>query len=253
MGAALSLDAWVSAELYRLLLVFCRVSAALLLLPGMGESQVPARIRILAGLLIGLCIAPLAGPAPPAPSVWGVAYAVVMEVAAGAFLGTLARLVLSAVQTAGQVIGQCIGISNAFAFGIGMDNSAVLGAAIYAACLAALFALDGHHPGLRALADSYQLIPLGTPLPTAAVARSMTEGMTAAFRLAMQLSMPFLFLSVLFNIALAGINRAIPAMPVFMIGAPALLMVGLHLLGATAPTLVDEVLGAYGSAFALAR
>jgi flagellar biosynthesis protein FliR len=253
MQAALHLEAWVSAELYRLLLVFCRVSAALLLLPGMGESQVPGRIRILAGLLIALCIAPLTGPAVPPPAVWGVAFAVLMEVAAGAFLGALARMVLSAVQTAGQVIGQCIGISNAFAFGIGMDNSAVLGAAIYAACLAALFAMDGHHPGLRALADSYQLIPLGTPLPTAAAARSLSEGMTSAFRLAMQLSMPFLFLSVLFNIALAGINRAIPAMPVFMIGAPALLMAGLHLLGVAAPTLVDEVLGAYGTAFVLTR
>ncbi|MFC3126123.1 flagellar biosynthetic protein FliR [Pseudoroseomonas globiformis] len=250
---ALSLETWVSAELYRLLLVFCRVSAALLLLAGLGEIQVPARIRILAGLLIALCIAPLSGPAVPQPAVWGVAFAMVMEIVAGAFLGTLSRLLLSAVQTAGQIIGQCIGISNAFAFGIGSDNSAVIGAALYAACLAALFAMDGHHPGLRALADSYHLIPLGQPLPAAAAARSMSEGMTTAFRLAMQLSMPFLFLSVLFNIALAGINRAMPAMPVFMIGAPALLLAGLHLLGVAAPTLVDEMLGAYGNVFTVMR
>jgi flagellar biosynthetic protein FliR len=253
MDAALHLEAWVSAELYRLLLVFCRVSAALLLLPGLGESQVPARIRILAGLLIALCVAPLAGSAAPPPAAWGVAFAVVMEVAAGAFLGTLSRLLLSAVQTAGQIIGQCIGVSNAFAFGVGMDNSAVLGAAIYAACLVVLFAVDGHHSGFRALADSYQLIPLGQPLPAAAAARNMSEGMTTAFRLAMQLSMPFLFLSILFNVALAGINRAMPAMPVFMIGAPALLMAGLYLLGAVSPTLIDETVGAYGSVFLLAR
>jgi flagellar biosynthetic protein FliR len=253
MDAALHLEAWISAELYRLLLVFCRVSAALLLLPGLGESQVPARIRILAGLLIALCIAPLSGPAVPPPAAWAVGFAVVMEVAAGAFLGTLARLLLSAVQVAGQIIGQCIGISNAFVFGVGSDNSAVLGAAIYAACLAALFAVDGHHPGLRALADSYQLVPLGEPLPTAAAARGLSEAMTASFRLAMQLALPFLFLSVLFNVALAGINRAMPAMPVFMIGAPALLMAGLYLLGAVSPTLVDEVLGAYGTAFLLVR
>ena len=253
MQAALNLDGWLSAELYRLFLVFCRVSAALLLLPGVGETQVPARIRILAGLVVAFCIAPLAGPAQPSPSTWAAAAAVGTEVAAGALLGTLARLLLSAVQTAGQLIGQSMGISNAFIFGIGMDNSAVIGSAIYAACLAALFAVDGHHPGLRALVDSYTLIPLGGPLPTAAAARVTTEGMATAFRLAMQLAMPFLFLAMLFNVVLAGINRAMPAMPVFMIGAPALLMAGLSLLGATAPGLVNEVLGAYGAVFVLPR
>ncbi|MXP65556.1 flagellar biosynthetic protein FliR [Roseomonas sp. M0104] len=253
MQAALNLDGWLSAELYRLFLVFCRVSAALLLLPGTGETQVPARIRILAGLVVAFCIAPLAGPALPSPPAWAAAAAVGTEVAAGALLGTLARLLLSAVQTAGQLIGQSMGISNAFVFGIGMDNSAVIGTAIYAACLAALFAVDGHHPGLRALVDSYTLVPLGGPLPAGAAARVTTEGMATAFRLAMQLAMPFLFLAMLFNVVLAGINRAMPALPVFMIGAPALLMAGLSLLGATAPGLVSEVLGAYGAVFTLPR
>lgn len=253
MQATLGLEDWLTAEIYRLLLVFCRVSAALLLLPGTGESQIPARIRFLAALVVALCVAPLAGPATAPPGALGVAAAVAVEVMAGAFLGTLSRLLLSAVQVAGQVIGQSIGISNAFAFGIGMDNSAVLGAALYAAALAALFAMDGHHPGLRAIAESYALIPLGAPPETAPAARVLASGLTTAFRLALQLSLPFLLLALLFNMALAGINRAVPAMPVFMIGAPALLLVGLSLLGAAAPTLMTEILGAYGAAFTLGR
>ncbi|PHK93722.1 flagellar biosynthesis protein [Pseudoroseomonas rhizosphaerae] len=251
MEAALTLEQWLGAELYRLLLVFCRVSTAFMLLPGLGEAQVSVRVRVPAGLLVAYCIAPLAGPAPAMPGIWAAAAAVALEVASGAFLGTLSRLLLSAVQVAGQIIGQSIGISNAFVFGVGPDSSAVLGATLYAACLVALFAVDGHHLGLRALADSYALVPLGMPLPSAAAARSASEGMAAAFRLAMQLSMPFLILSVLFNVALAGINRALPAMPVFMIGAPALLMVGLHLLEVTAPSLVSEIIAAYGAAIAL--
>lgn len=249
----MTLEHWLSTELYRLLLVFCRVSAAFMLLPGLGEGQLPARVRIMAGLAVAYCIAPLAGPATAAPGLWGSVAAAALEVMTGAFLGTLSRILLAAVQTAGQIIGQSIGISNAFAFGIGMDNSAVLGAAIYVACLVALFAIDGHHLGLRALADSYALVGLGQPLPTAAAARSVTEGVEVAFHLSMQLSMPFLILSVLFNVALAGINRALPAMPVFMIGAPALLLVGLHLLQVTAPSFVAEVLAAYGPALLAGR
>ncbi len=253
MQAALHLEAWLSSELYRMLLVFGRVSAALLLLPGFGETTLPGRIRILAALMIALCLAPLAGPAPAPPGAFGMAAALAMEVAAGAFLGTLSRLMLSAVQVAGQIIGQCIGISNAFAFGIGADNAAILGSMLYAAVLVALFAMDGHHAGLRALADSYRLLPLGEPLPAAASARAVTELATGAFRLAMQLSMPFLVLSVLFNAALAGINRALPAMPVFLIGAPAILLTGLSLLAQAAPTLLGEVLAAYSGAFQLSR
>jgi flagellar biosynthetic protein FliR len=251
--AALDLQDWLPAELFRLLLVFCRVSAALLLLPGTGEGGLPARIRIIAGLLIALCIAPLAGPARPMPGPLETAGGIAVEVAAGALLGTLSRILLSAVQMAGQVIGQSIGISNAFAFGIGMDNSAVLGAALYSACLAALFAMDGHHPGLRAIADSYSLVPLGAPPPAAASARAIAEATAAAFRMALQLSLPFLLLAMIFNVALAGINRALPAMPVFMIGAPALLMAGLHLLEVTAPTVLNEMLGAYADVFVLGR
>jgi flagellar biosynthetic protein FliR len=250
---ALPLASWLPAEIYRLALVFCRVSAAFMLLPSLGEHTVPVRVRLLAGLAAALCIAPLAGPAPPVPSVWAILAAMVVEVTTGTLLGTLSRLLLSAIQTAGQVIGQNIGLSNAFVLGLGNDNSAVVGAALYAGGLAALFTVEGHHAGLRALAESYAMVPLGAPPPLAASAQIMTEMTARAFRLAMQFAMPFLGLAMLFNLAMAGINRAMPSMPVFMIGAPALLMAGLQLLAMVAPGIVHETLGAYAEVFVLPR
>ncbi|MCG7361902.1 flagellar biosynthetic protein FliR [Roseomonas sp. ACRSG] len=249
MDTALPLATWLPAEIYRLVLVFCRVSAAFMLLPGLSEHAVPVRVRLLAGLAAALCIAPLAGPATPVPGVWSILGAMVLEVTTGTLLGTLARLLLSAVQTAGQIIGQNIGLSNAFVFGVGNDNAAVVGAALYAGGLAALFTLEGHHSGLRALAESYAMVPLGAPPPLAASAQVATEMAARAFRLAMQFAMPFLVLAMLFNLAMAGINRAMPAMPVFMIGAPALLMAGLQLLALVSPGILHEILGAYAEVF----
>lgn len=253
MEAALPLASWLPAEIYRLALVFCRVSAAFMLLPGLGEHAVPVRVRLLAGLAAALCVAPLAGPAVPVPGVWSILAAVMLEVTTGTLLGTLARLLLSAVQTAGQIIGQNIGLSNAFVFGIGSDNAAVVGAALYAGSLAALFTLGGHHSGLRALAESYAMVPLGAPPSLAASAQAVTETAAHAFRLAMQFAMPFLALAMLFNLAMAGINRAMPAMPVFMIGAPALLMAGLQLLAMVSPGILQDTLGAYAEVFVLPR
>ncbi|RKK03097.1 flagellar biosynthetic protein FliR [Pseudoroseomonas wenyumeiae] len=253
METALPLATWLPAEIYRLALVFCRVSAAFMLLPGLSEHAVPVRVRLLAGLAAALCIAPLAGPAVPVPGVWSILAAMALEVTTGTLLGTLARLLLSAVQTAGQIIGQNIGLSNAFVFGVGSDNAAVVGAALYVGGLAALFTLEGHHSGLRALADSYAMVPLGAAPPLAASAEVVTEMAARAFRLAMQFAMPFLALAMLFNLAMAGINRAMPAMPVFMIGAPALLMAGLQLLALVSPGILHELLGAYAEVFVLPR
>lgn len=249
MTAGLLLETALSAELYRLLLVFCRVSTALLLLPGFGDGAMPPRMRVLASMAIALCMAPLAGQAIPVPGSWAVLAALVSEIAVGMLIGTLARIIISALQMAGQVIGQCIGVANIFTVGIGLDSSATIGAALHAGCLAALFAVDGHHVALRAIANSYTALPLGVPPGLSGSARSISETVAQAFHLALQLSLPFLLLTLLFNLALAGMNRAMPAVPVFMIGAPALLFAGLQLLGVTAPTILTEILGAYALVF----
>lgn len=246
----LSLGGSVSAEIYRAFLVFTRVAAALTLMPGFGDQAAAARPRLIVSLLIALVVAPTLPPVGglPASALTSLAQ-IAAEMLAGAAIGTISRIVLSAIQTAGQIIGQAIGITNVFAVGVAMDQSATVGAVIYAGSLLALFSADAHHAALRAVAESYNLVPLGVMPPIAAMAAEATSAIAQAFRLGMQLAMPFLFLSALSNIALAGINRAMPAMPVFLIGGPALTLIGLYLISAAAPGLVDQTLGAYGEFF----
>ena len=231
------------AEAYRVLLVLCRVSAALLMLPGYGDGGTPVRMRLMVALGTALCVAP-ALPADPVPGSLGILAAVAGESVTGFALGLLARILIAAAQTAGQVIGQSIGVANIFTMGVGLDSSATLGAAIQAGCVAALFATGVPLKAIQAVAESYARFPPGTMPAIDGASGLVTQAVADAFRLALQLSMPFLLLGILFNMALAGINRALPLVPVFMIGAPALLLAGLHLMAATVPTLVGELLGA---------
>lgn len=249
MDGGTSLQYALPAEAFAILLVLCRVSAALLMLPGYGDGGTPVRIRLMAALGMALCVAP-GLPGMPAPEPWSMLAAIAAESIVGFILGLLARLMMAAVQVAGAVIGQCIGVSNVFTVGIGPDSSATLGAAIQTGCVAALFATGLHLKALQAIAESYARFPPGTLPAFDATSRLVTQTVADSFRLALQLSLPFLLLSVLFNIALAGINRALPLVPVFMIGAPALLLAGLHLMAATTPTLLGEVLGAQAAVFA---
>ena len=67
----------------------------------------------------------------------------------------------------------------------------------------------------------------------------MIEAGLRSFRLGGQLAFPFLLLALVFNAALAVVNRALPAIPVFMIASPALVVIGLYLLAAAIPGILD--------------
>jgi flagellar biosynthetic protein FliR len=241
-----TLSGWLTLEVYRTLLVFVRVSAAFLLLPGLGEPTVPTRIRILAALAVAVAVAPaIAGMPATVPDAGRLIVAVAAEAACGAFLGTLARTLISAVLMGGQVIGQNIGLSNIFATGIATDQSATVGAALYAGILAVMFATNGHHAILRALVESYGLLPPGQFPEMAPSARAVVAAGVQSFRLAGQLALPLLLLALVFHVALGAVNRAMPAMPVFMIANPALVMVGLYLLAATVPGMFDVTMAGW--------
>jgi flagellar biosynthetic protein FliR len=239
----LDLTDWLSLEIFRVLLVFVRISAAFMMLPGFGEPAVPTRIRILAGLAIAASVSPAVSLMPTAvPNAWGVLLAVAAEATSGALIGTLARTVISGVLTAGQVIGQNIGLANIFAAGLAVDQAATIGAAVYAGLLAVLFASGGHYAILRALVDSYALLPPAQFPGVDATAHSIVEAGLRSFRLAMQLAFPFLVLAFVFNVALGAMNRALPALPVFMIASPALVAAGLYLLARSMPGILDASL-----------
>jgi flagellar biosynthetic protein FliR len=134
---ALDLSGWLTLEVYRTLLVFSRISAAFLLLPGFGEPAVPARMRVMAGLAIAFSVAGAVPGLPVSvPGAWGTLLAVVGEAFSGALLGTLARTIVSGILIAGQVIGQNIGLGNIFAQGMAIDQAATVGAALYAGLIA---------------------------------------------------------------------------------------------------------------------
>jgi flagellar biosynthetic protein FliR len=242
----LDLTDWLSLEIYRVLLVFVRITAAFLLMPGFGEPTVPARIRILVGLAIAAAVSPAIIAMPTAvPNVWGILLGVAAEATSGALLGAIARTIISGVLIAGQVIGQNIGLANVFATGMIVDQAATIGAAVYAGLLATLFASGGHLAILRALVGSYSLIPPAHFPSVDATAHSIVEAGLRSFHLAIQLTFPFLLLAFVFNVMLGAMNRALPAIPVFMIASPALVAAGLYLLAATMPGILDASLTAW--------
>ncbi len=239
----------LSAELYGLLLVLVRVGAALSMLPGFGEMAVPMQTRLAAALALSLALAALVPglPAAAPTAVSDLLRHVLAELIAGGILGVCARILFASLQMAGQVISQSIGLSNIFALpGTGFEGGSVAGSYLMLGGLVLIFVTDLHHAVIRALVDSYRLMPAARLPDMGLLARMTSEAVTLSFRMAAQFAGPFLVLGFVYNVGLGLINRAMPQFAVFFIGLPISILGGLFILTATIGAILTGFLDGFG-------
>lgn len=234
-------------QIYGGFLVFARVAAALMLLPGFGETHLPPRVKLAAALLVALAIA---GTVPGRPEVVPATLGVVAsqigaEILAGLLLGSSARILFMALHVTGTVIAQQSGLGLLIPTALEPEGVSAVAQVLLFGAISLMFALDLHHQLLLAVRDSYAFLPLGRLPDVADMALHLTETVSTAFALGVRLSLPFLVVGFTVYAGLGVINRAMPQMMVFFVAAPALTMIGLVLLAVMLPTL----LLAWASAF----
>src|SRR5260370_1236250 len=88
------------------------IGAMVMLLPGLGESNIPVRVKLGIALLLTLVILPLHRAAYhiDMQSLTPLMVLMVHEIVIGVVLGATARVTLSALQVAGSVIAQQLGL-----------------------------------------------------------------------------------------------------------------------------------------------
>lgn len=219
-------------------LAFARVGTAVLLLPGFGDTQIPARIRIALGLVLTFALMP-ALPLPTPPSqITTLALLIAGEAVIGIFIGIGARVLLSAMHLLGAQIGMVAGISNAFAPGVtNSEGATALGSMLTVAAVALIFVTDMHHLMITAMLRSYAVLPPGR-LPAAEMADQIARLGASAFRISASMAAPFLIVSVLLNLGLGLANRVLPSMQVFFVAAPGMILAGLVLLALAVPAIL---------------
>ena len=93
------------------------------------------------------------------------------------------------------------------------------------------------------MARSYEILPMGLPVPAADVAAWGTARVAQAFALGFSLAAPFVIAAFAYNLALGAINRAMPQLMVAFIGAPAITAGGLLILMLAAPVILHFWIG----------
>ena len=218
------------AQVYVAGLVFVRVGAMVMLIPGIGEGFVPPRIRLALALLLALCLGPIAQPSLPAipSSVGEMGGQVLKELFIGLMLGALTRFFLSALAVAGEIISLQTTLSFAQTTNpLQAQPGGAVSSFMGLLGLVLLFASDSHHLFIAAIARSYSLFAPARHVLTQDAASVAVQAAASSFSLGVQLAAPLLVFSLVFNIALGLVGRVMPQFQVFFAGAPLTLILGL--------------------------
>ncbi|MBS7812639.1 flagellar biosynthetic protein FliR [Roseococcus pinisoli] len=223
-------------------LLLCRMGAAVMLLPGVGEAEIPTTVRL--ALALGLVFAllpPLSPGLPDLPAeVSGLLVLIVGEVLSGVWLGGLARILVMALSQAGQVVSLMIGLASPLQGDLVPGSGMTALARMLSLATAALMLATGlFEIPLRALANSYGVLPPGGVWPGGASAEEMARTVGDSLSLAMQLAAPFLVAAIFFNAGLGLISRIAPHAQIFVLGSPAQILGGLLLMFLLLPSLLN--------------
>ena len=159
-------------------------------------------------------------------------------------LGLLSRLTLSALQVAGMVVAQQMGLGFVTAVDPTQGQQGMLvGNFLAVLGITMIFATDLHHLVIAALNDSYVIFRPGEIPLLGDVANALTTTVAGAFRIGVQIAAPFLVFGLLFNMGLGILAKLMPQMQVFFVGMPLTILIGflilIMVLGAMMMTFLD--------------
>ena len=228
-------------------MIFARIGAVLMMLPGVGESYVPPRIRLSLALVVSLALWPVvSGSLPALPATLGDMVGwIIREVIVGLAIGALLRSFLTVLATAGEVVAQQTTLAfaqtaNPMQASPGSTISAFL--MLFGTTL--IFATNTHHLFIAGLVGSYELIAPVGPLVTGDFATLAIKTLGDAFMLGVQLSAPVLVFAIIFNLASGLVARVMPAFQVYFAAAPLSIILGLSVfalsLGVLGTVFIDR-------------
>jgi len=221
-------------------LIFLRVGPVMALMPAFSEQSVPPRVKLILSLAFTLVIAP-ATPDFANTVPRDFAHTVLFlatETIAGLAIGIGVRLFVLALQTAGSIAAQSTSLSQLLG-GAASEPLPAMGHILVIAGLALAMAAGLHIRMTKLIILSYDILPAGQ-FPDARILAAWGTGNVAkAFSLAFTLAAPFVIISVLYNLTLGVINRAMPQLMVAFVGAPVITAGGLLMLFFMSPIMLS--------------
>ncbi|MGH1455661.1 MAG: flagellar biosynthetic protein FliR [Alphaproteobacteria bacterium] len=230
------LETFLAGGVLAFMLTFTRVGTALMLMPGLGDTFIPQRVRLLLALGISFVLFPMLYKYMPAqtPATFQLIMLVISEAIIGLMIGTVARIFMVALDTAGMVISMQSGLANAQVFNPSLaSQGSIIGAFLTVTGMVVLFSLNLHHMLIMGVVESYQMFPFGLMTDTGSMAELISQSVNASFKIGVKLAMPFMVMTLLIYVGMGVLSRLMPQIQVFMIVLPLQIWLSVLLIGIT--------------------
>ncbi|MDB2414476.1 flagellar biosynthetic protein FliR [Rickettsiales bacterium] len=229
-----SLLAEITTEtIFAFFLIFCRIGAAIMLLPSIGETFISPRSRLIIALGLSLIILPVIKkmlPAIPASMITMFIY-IFSEILIGVFFGVIARLVMSALHVAGMIISYQMGLAAANMFDPTQGGqSSAIGTFMSFLAILLIFTSGTHYLFLQGILDSYEIFIPNSSLPVEGFSNIVVQVAAESFMVGFKMSSPIIVMGLILYLGAGVMGRLMPQMQVFFVLIPMQIILGIFIL-----------------------
>ncbi|TFG91824.1 MAG: flagellar biosynthetic protein FliR [Syntrophobacterales bacterium] len=224
------------------ILILLRVSAMIAMIPVLGNATTPVRVKGGLSLMIAFLLFPVVGMQVPPLDILPMVWRMAGEVMIGVLVGFMGKMILSALQLSGQLIGFQMGFAIVNVVDpITSTQVSITAQFQYIVAMLVFLAVDGHHVFLYAIAESYTIIPPLAFTFSSELARAFIEFSRGIFVVAVKIGAPVIAVLLMTSVGVGIVARTVPQINVFIVGFPLNIAMGLIGIGLTLPLFVKMV------------
>ncbi len=245
------LEEFLASGVLAFMLTFMRIGTAAMIMPGIGDSFVTSRVRLHIALMLSLVLTPVVMPYMPSPmpQLFALVAMIVTEMIIGLLIGTIARVFVVALDTAGMVVSAQSGLANAQVFNpTEATQGSIIGSLFTVTAAVLIFATNLHHLLIMGFVESYQLFPVGVIPDVGEMAELMTKAVAGSFNIGVKLASPFIVMTMLIYVGMGVLSRLMPQLQVFLVVLPLQILMAIVLLAFMFAVIMSAWLSHYQSA-----
>ena len=221
---------------------FIRIAALVSVIPILSSQIVPKRVKIGIAAALTVVIVPTLGPMPTVEILSAEGLLMCLyQMLIGLAMGFTIRIVFSAFETGGHVIGQTMGLGFAQMLDPANGITVPVISQFYTVIGTLLFlALNGHLVMIDVLSESFNTMPIALNTISLDGIWSIMALSGWIFKGAVLISLPAVSALLLVNIAFGVMMRAAPQLNIFAIGFPLSLTLGFVFILVTLPMFLPQ-------------
>ncbi len=233
-------------------ILFCRIGACLMLMPGFSSPRIPTTVRLFLAVAVTLAFVPLLGPDveklidKASPLV--LLRLIVSETLIGGLIGFMGRIFFAALETLGTAIAQEMGLANSLGAPINeMEPAPTIASLLTFLATTLLFVTNLHWEVLRGIVASYRALPIAGGFSTQFGLVQVADTLAKSFLLSLRIASPFIVFALIVNLGIGLANRLTPQIPVYFIAAPFVVFAGLVLFYFTFRQLLELFMAGFSA------